>query len=106
MNPMKPGNQGRLFEDKAIDRMEAMDHKVLGVDRRPGRGLARSGWPDIISVKGREVHVWEVKSGDDHKVHDHQREVLQALYGLGAVVHIVRYTDLEGEPEEKIWSRT
>ncbi len=101
---MKSGSQGRFFEDKAVERMEVLGHKVLGIDHRPKHGLARGGWPDIISMKGTEVHVWEVKSGDEHKVHDHQLEVLQALHRLGAVVHIIRYTDLDSEPEEDIWS--
>ncbi|TET11364.1 MAG: hypothetical protein E3J86_03160 [Candidatus Thorarchaeota archaeon] len=101
---MKSGSQGRFFEDKAVERMEVLGHKVLGIDRRPGHNLARGGWPDIISVKGTEVHVWEVKSGKEHEVHDHQREVLQTLRRLGAIVHIIRYTDADSEPEEEILS--
>lgn len=103
---VKPSRQGRLYENKIIECMEACGHKILGIDRRPRHNLARGGWPDIISIQGQEVHVWEVKSGDNHKVHDHQLEVLKTLHKLGVIVHIIRYTNLDDKPKEEIWSNS
>ncbi len=100
---MKTSKQGKVCEDRFIkENIIPRNHKILGIDKR--KPDTRGGWPDIISVKGGEVHVYEVKSGN-HKIDDHQMEVLKALQSLGAIVHLVHFETSDSEPTETVWSR-
>lgn len=74
-------NRGRDYEDLVAEDLERQGHKVL-----------RKGWPDLLVVtKDEGTFAVEVKSGQDARLSEHQKEMHTHLGDIGLEVHTLHY---------------
>ena len=83
---LSSGRQGAIADKKFCKWLETHKYKTLGKEFKTSSHTG--GWPDFLVKKNSKLYFFEVKSGN-HKVDDHQKEILGILKKLGKV-HIMR----------------
>lgn len=81
------------------------ERKVIDALLQEGYEILKSGWPDLVAVRGPEIRFIEIKRPSEPGLKTNQIRMARILYSLGIVVEVMRGPLAVTEPLVQLRSR-